>query len=93
MVAKADLQPLSSVGIRSEHGPNRWKLAAECGLSTVDTLITNDPDALRLFCGHAEHGVVVKSLGAASIVEDDQVKVAYTRRLVDEDLRTIQPFA
>ncbi len=28
--------------------PYQWKLAAECGLSTADTLITNDPDALSV---------------------------------------------
>jgi ATP-grasp ribosomal peptide maturase len=73
--------------------PYQWKLAADCGLDVADTLITNDPDAVRWFFGQAEHGAIVKSLGASSITEDDQVKVAYTRRLSDEDLRDLRGVA
>ncbi|MBA2322786.1 MAG: ATP-grasp ribosomal peptide maturase [Pseudonocardiales bacterium] len=73
--------------------PYQWKLATECGLRVANTVITNDPEAVRRFAERAEHGAIVKSLGAASITEEDEIKVAFTRRLSDEDLRDLRSVA
>ncbi|MGB6161737.1 MAG: ATP-grasp ribosomal peptide maturase [Pseudonocardiaceae bacterium] len=66
--------------------PYQWTLAAECGLSVVDTVITNDWQAARCFVGDTPGEVITKTLGPSGITDHDQVKVAYTRRLSAEDL-------
>jgi len=39
-------------------------------MSVPDTLVTNDPDAVRRFAANAEDGTVLtKTLGAAAITE------------------------
>lgn len=69
--------------------PYQWKVAAECGLSVADTMITNDPDsALRFIEG--ENATITKALGPSGITEDGQVKVAYTRRLTDDDIAELE---
>ncbi len=73
--------------------PYQWRLATECGLRVADTVITNSPDAARGFIEHAEHGAIVKSLGPGSITEDGQVKIAYTHRLEEDDLRDLSGVA
>lgn len=66
--------------------PYQWKIASECGLSVADTLITNYSEAARHFVGHAPHDTITKALGPASITEEGQVQVAYTRRLTSDDV-------
>jgi ATP-grasp ribosomal peptide maturase len=66
--------------------PYQWRLAAECGLSVVDTVITNDWESARRFAGDTPGEVITKALGPAGITAHGQVKVAYTRRLSAEDL-------
>jgi ATP-grasp ribosomal peptide maturase len=66
--------------------PYQWTLAAECGLSVVDTVITNDWESARCFVDDAPGEVITKALGPSGITEHGQVKVAYTRRLSAEDL-------
>src|SRR5262249_51733406 len=66
--------------------PYQWTLAAECGLSVADTVITNDWHAARCFAGDTPGEVITKALGPAGITEHGQVKVAYTRQLSAEDL-------
>lgn len=73
--------------------PYQWRLASACGLRVASTVITNDPEAVRSFVERAEHGAIVKSLGPASITEEDAVKVAFTRRLSDEDIRDLRSVA
>jgi hypothetical protein len=66
--------------------PYQWKIAAECGLSVAETVITNDPEAAQRFVNGAPHDTITKALGPVGITEDGQVQVAYTRRLTNDDL-------
>lgn len=66
--------------------PYQWAIAAQCGLSVADTVISNMPEAVREFVGVAPHATVAKSLGGAGISEGGHVHVAYTHRLSAEDL-------
>jgi hypothetical protein len=62
--------------------------AARCGLPVPETLITNDPDAVRRFasCG----ATVTKMLGANHIAEEGTRKVTFTRLLDDDDLADLR---
>ncbi len=66
--------------------PLQLQVAAECGLLTPRTLVANDRAAIRRFAQEADHGVVLKTLGANTVTEGDQLKVVYTRRLTAADL-------
>jgi len=68
--------------------PYQWKVAAECGLFVADTVITNDPASALRFVDRQDV-TITKALGPAGIIEDGQRKVAYTRRLTDDDLAAI----
>lgn len=64
--------------------------AARCALTVPDTLITNEPSAVRRF---AERGATVtKMLGANHIAEEGTRKITFTRPLGDDlaDLRGIE---
>ncbi len=62
--------------------------AARCGLTVADTLITNEPSAVRRF---AERGATVtKMLGANHIAEEGTRKITFTRLLDDEDLADLR---
>lgn len=64
--------------------PVQLATAARCGLAVPDTLITNEPTAVRRF---AERGATVtKMLGANHIAEEGTRKVSFTRLLSAEDL-------
>ncbi|MGH3974767.1 MAG: MvdC/MvdD family ATP grasp protein [Pseudonocardiaceae bacterium] len=65
--------------------PYQWKVAAECGLFVADTVITNDPASALRFV-HRQDATITKALGPSGITEDDQVKMAYTRRLTGHDV-------
>lgn len=64
--------------------PVQLATAARCGLSVPETLITNEPDAVRHFaaCG----ATVTKMLGANHIGEDGARKITFTRLLSSDDL-------
>ncbi|TCP54877.1 ATP-grasp ribosomal peptide maturase [Tamaricihabitans halophyticus] len=64
--------------------PTQLITAASCGLTVPDTLITNQPDAVRQF---ADAGATVsKALGAPAVREATGRSVAFTRLLDDEAL-------
>lgn len=65
-----------------------WQLAtaARCGLEVPETLVTNDPEAVRRFADRLDGRVVVKMLGSNAIFESDGPKVAYTHPLSADDL-------
>ncbi|MGH3915386.1 MAG: ATP-grasp ribosomal peptide maturase [Pseudonocardiaceae bacterium] len=69
--------------------PYQWVVAAECGLSVADTMITNDPVTALRFLDRRD-ATATKALGPSGITEDDQVRVAYTRYLTDDDLAEIE---
>ncbi len=65
--------------------PYQWAVAAECGLTVADTVITNSDDAVRDFV--AEHpDVVSKPLGGAGMTSHGQAYLSYTHRLAAADL-------
>jgi ATP-grasp ribosomal peptide maturase len=67
--------------------PLQLATAAACGLPVVATAITNSPAAAEKFI--REHGApetICKSLGPNTISEGGRPKVAYTRRLTEDDL-------
>lgn len=64
--------------------PVQLATAARCGLAVPDTLITNEPAAVRRFarCG----ATVTKMLGANHITEEGTRKITFTRLLDDDDV-------
>ncbi|MGH3713438.1 MAG: ATP-grasp ribosomal peptide maturase [Micromonosporaceae bacterium] len=66
--------------------PVQLSVAQRCGLAVPRTLITNDPDAVRRFALACDGDVVVKPLGAASIIEFGGRRPLYTHRLSADDL-------
>lgn len=65
--------------------PLQLTTAARCGLTVPDTLVTNDPTAVRRFTDRVGGRIAVKILGSNVIVESDGVKVSYTHPLSDQD--------
>ena len=66
--------------------PRQLAIAARCGLTTVPTVITNSPDAVRRLAAGSPAGVVRKSLGPNTVTEGGQLTVAFTHRLTAADL-------
>jgi ATP-grasp ribosomal peptide maturase len=67
--------------------PLQLATAAACGLNVAPTLVTNSPAAASRFA--REHGTadtICKSFGPNTITEGGQLKIAYTRRLTENDL-------
>ncbi|MGQ0779419.1 MAG: hypothetical protein ACT4NY_34220 [Pseudonocardiales bacterium] len=69
--------------------PYQWKVAAECGPLVADTLITDDPASALRFVDRQD-ATITKALGPSGIIENGQVKVAYTRRLTDDDIAELE---
>lgn len=69
--------------------PYQWRVAAECGLSVADTVITNDPASALRFMDQRD-ATITKALGPSGIAENGERKVAYTRLLTDDDLADIE---
>ncbi|MDQ0376474.1 ATP-grasp ribosomal peptide maturase [Amycolatopsis thermophila] len=72
----------------SAYKPVQLAAAARCGVRVPDTLITNEPDAVREFAGEAR--TVTKMLGAVSIVEDGIRKVARTEPVTEAHLADLR---
>ncbi|MGH4010108.1 MAG: ATP-grasp ribosomal peptide maturase [Pseudonocardiaceae bacterium] len=70
----------------SVYKPRQLAVAARCGLTTVPTVITNSPDAIRRLAASSLAGVVRKSLGPNTVTEGGQLTVAFTHRLTAADL-------
>jgi hypothetical protein len=70
----------------SVYKPLQLATAARCGLTTVPTVITNSPDAVRRLAAGSPAGVVRKSLGPNTVTEGGRLTVAFTHRLTAADL-------
>ncbi|MDQ2706949.1 MAG: RimK domain-containing protein [Actinomycetota bacterium] len=68
--------------------PVQLAVAAGCGLSVPDTVVTNDDAAVRSFA--TAGATVAKALGAPSIVEPGGRATAFTQRLDDTDLADLR---
>lgn len=66
--------------------PAQLTVARRCGLTVPDTLVTNDPEAVRRFESGLPGGVVVKTLSTPAVLEASGVTLAHTRRLTESDL-------
>lgn len=74
--------------------PLQLATAVTCGLAVQPTLVTNDPSAAARFA--AEFGAantICKSFGPNTVTEGGQVKIAYTRRLAEDDLDALDGVA
>jgi ATP-grasp ribosomal peptide maturase len=68
--------------------PVQLARASLAGLTVPDTLITNEPDAVRKFA--AEGPMVTKLIGGMAINEDGVHKNVYTRRVSNDDLTDLR---
>lgn len=66
--------------------PRQLAVAARCGLAVPQTLVTNDPQAVRRVAERLDGRVVVKMLGSNAITESGGTKVCYTHPLTEPDL-------
>lgn len=66
--------------------PHQLATAARCGLTVPDTLITNEPAAVRRLVDHHDGQIAVKMLGPNMIAENDTINVSYTHPLTVGDL-------
>ncbi|MGH3517907.1 MAG: ATP-grasp ribosomal peptide maturase [Haloechinothrix sp.] len=74
--------------------PLQLGTAAACGLHVAPTLVTNSPAAASRFAReHGTRDTICKSLGPNTITEGGQLKIAYTRRLGDQDLMELDGVA
>ncbi|MFI2431322.1 ATP-grasp ribosomal peptide maturase [Streptomyces sp. NPDC018693] len=74
---------------RAEYKPLQLATARACGLTIPPTLITNRPDAVRAFIGDMRGAVICKPVASPVLIEDDQLKTVYTRRLTENDLEDL----
>jgi glutathione synthase/RimK-type ligase-like ATP-grasp enzyme len=92
-LADAAYKPLQWVNHPSRladaaYKPLQLAIAARCGLRVADTLITNEPDAVRGFA--SEGCTVTKLLGSSSITENGVQKGTHTRLVDDADLADLR---
>ncbi|MFF8726005.1 hypothetical protein ACF073_05885 [Streptomyces sp. NPDC015171] len=71
---------------RAEYKPLQLATARACGLTIPPTLISNNADAVRAFVGDVGGRVICKPVASPVLIEDDQLKTVYTRRLTEGDL-------
>lgn len=65
--------------------PVQLATAARCGLTVPDTLVTNEPGAVRRFADRLDGPAAVKMLGSNVIAEAGRLEVSYTHPLTDQD--------
>lgn len=69
--------------------PVQLATARRCGLSVPDTIVTNEPEAVRRFATRAPEGIVVKTLSTPAVLEAGGITVAHTHRLTHTDLEDL----
>jgi glutathione synthase/RimK-type ligase-like ATP-grasp enzyme len=78
------INPLGA-GIQAENKLFQLRVAADVGLALPETLVTNDPDAVRAF--HAEHApLVAKMLTPLSVSMQRAELFVHTSAVTDDDL-------
>ncbi|MEU3186917.1 ATP-grasp ribosomal peptide maturase [Streptomyces sp. NPDC006923] len=71
---------------RAEYKPIQLAAARESGLTIPPTLITNHTDAVREFASDIDGPLICKPVASPVFIENDELKVVYTRRLTVRDL-------
>ncbi|MGW5093485.1 ATP-grasp ribosomal peptide maturase [Streptomyces nodosus] len=75
---------------RAEYKPLQLATARDSGLAIPATLITNNADAVRAFIGDVGGTVICKPVASPVLIEDNQLKTVYTRRLAEDDLADLR---
>ncbi|MFG2681596.1 ATP-grasp ribosomal peptide maturase [Streptomyces sp. NPDC048392] len=75
---------------RAEYKPLQLSTARACGLTIPPTLITNRPDAALAFAGEMHGDIICKPVASPVLIEDDQLKTVYTRRLTPADMSDLR---
>lgn len=76
---------------RAGHKQLQLRLARELGLAIPDTLITNDPEAVRRFAAEHPEGIVTKMLSSFAIYDEaGNEQVVFTTPLGAEDLEDME---
>ncbi|WP_172386889.1 ATP-grasp ribosomal peptide maturase [Streptomyces sp. MNP-20] len=71
---------------RAEYKPIQLAAARACGLPIPPTLITNDPGAVRAFSRDTPGPIICKPIASPVLVEGDELKTVYSRRVPQADL-------
>nr|WP_229869396.1 hypothetical protein [Streptomyces inusitatus] len=71
---------------RAEYKPVQLSAAREAGLRIAPTLVTNRADDVRAFAEEMPGPIVCKPLSSPVLIESDELKVVYTRKLTARDL-------
>lgn len=87
------LDPIPTV-YRAKNKQLQLRLAREVGLQIPDTLVTNDPDAVRRFAAEHPAGVVCKMMSSFAVYDEEgSENVVFTNVLSDEDLEHLEELA
>ncbi|HVF88892.1 MAG TPA: MvdD family ATP-grasp ribosomal peptide maturase [Blastocatellia bacterium] len=73
----------------AENKQLQLRVAAELGLETPRTLITNEPDPVRDFMKACEGRVITKMLSSFAIYEEGREKVVFTNPVSPDDLEDL----
>jgi MvdD family ATP-grasp ribosomal peptide maturase len=71
---------------RAENKQLQLKIAREVGLEIPRTVITNEPEAVRLLARECSQGIVMKTLSSFAIYERGEQKVVFTNAVQTKDL-------
>lgn len=71
---------------QAENKQLQLQVARELGIDIPQTLITNNPQAVREFAQQCESGIVTKMLSSFAIYEQGKEKVVFTNPVSPEDL-------
>lgn len=87
------LNPIPTVH-QSNNKQLQLRLAREVGLEIPDTLVTNDPDAVRRFVAGHDAGVICKMMASFAVYDDEgRENVVFTNVLSDDDLEHLDELA
>lgn len=82
------LDPVTNIR-NAQNKQLQLQLARELGLKIPQTLITNDPDAVRRFYRHCEERIVTKMLSSFAVYENEQERVVFTNPVSAKDLEDL----
>lgn len=69
--------------------PRQLQVANRCGLSVPDSVVTNNPDAVRDFAAGMDGALAGKTLAAAALMESGRLQISYTRRIEPAELNDL----
>ncbi|MEU6478905.1 ATP-grasp ribosomal peptide maturase [Streptomyces sp. NPDC047017] len=75
---------------RAEYKPVQLAAARACALRIPATLVTNRPEAVRVFAAQVGGPIVCKPVASPVLIEDGRFTSVYTQRLAPEDLEDLR---